>query len=107
MNLKIFAPALATLMLAGTAYAQSPSPAADCKTGDLNCPTPMNQDNTAPVGTGRSATEAGNPDGTGMGAGGAAGAGGMSEQGTPAERNSPAAQETNPTVQPNDQGSSK
>jgi hypothetical protein len=63
MNIKILAPALAAALLAApSAFAQSPTaPAVDCKTGDLNCPTPLDRDKEAPVGTGRSATEIGNP----------------------------------------------
>jgi len=63
MNLKIFAPAFAAALLAApSAFAQSSTaPSVDCKTGDLNCPTPLNKDKEAPVGTGRSATEIGNP----------------------------------------------
>jgi hypothetical protein len=63
MNLKIFAPAFAAALLAApSAFAQSSTaPSVDCKTGDLNCPTPLNMDKEAPIGTGRSATETGNP----------------------------------------------
>ncbi len=66
MNLKIFAPAFAAALLAApSAFAQSstaPSvPSVDCKAGDLNCPTPLDTDKEAPIGTGRSATEIGNP----------------------------------------------
>jgi len=63
MNIKILAPAFAAALLAApSAFAQSSTaPAVDCKTGDLNCPTPLNSDKEAPVGTGRSATEVGNP----------------------------------------------
>jgi hypothetical protein len=62
MNIKILAPALAAALLAApAAFAQSSTaPAVDCKTGDLNCPTPLDRDKEAPIGTGRSATEVGN-----------------------------------------------
>lgn len=101
MNLKIVAPALATLMLAGTAYAQQPvDPATDCKVGDTNCRPQVLPNETMPMDSGRSATEMGNP-------GGAPAQNGMPAPGTPAERNSPAVQQTNPQIEPNDQGSSK
>ena len=50
MNIKILAPAFAAALLAApSAFAQSSTaPAVDCKTGDLNCPTPLNSDKEAP-----------------------------------------------------------
>lgn len=105
MNLKIVAPTFAALLLAGAAHAQTPSPEPACAPGDVNCPAPAIPDETAPLESGRSATgvPAGDAD---IGLGGPGGPGGMSGKGTPAERNSPAAQQANPLIEPNDQGSS-
>jgi hypothetical protein len=73
--MKIFASTLAVaLITASGAFAQTaPTPAEACKTGDTNCATPLNKDQEAPIGSGRSATEAGtkggaldNTGGTGM-----------------------------------------
>jgi hypothetical protein len=59
--MKVFASTVAVALFAATgAFAQTaPTPTPDCKTGDLNCATPMNKDNEAPVGSGRSSTEVG------------------------------------------------